>query len=236
MKEVDPAKYYDDMDAAYIRKTENDLHNAYYERPAIKALITEIEGKQVLEAGCGGGVLTEWLVDQGATVTAFDISEKMINHAKQRLGDKAEVLVADLTQPLSFVKDNSVDMIVASLVLHYISNWLPMFEEFKRVLKKDGVIVFSTHHPHADWKWHNRPNYFLKEQYEDTWTISGKPYKVRYYHRTLANMFAIFGKFGFYVDVLLEPLPVKEGKEVDPKSYEYLLKNPQFLFIRLKKK
>jgi len=235
MKEVDLASYYNEMDDAYIRKTECDLHNAYYERPAIKALISEINGKKVLEAGCGGGVLTEWLVDEGAKVTAFDISKKMISYAKKRLGDKAIIHVADLSKPLAFVEDNTIDMIVASLVLHYISNWLPVFEEFKRVIKEDGSIVFSTHHPHADWKWHDRPNYFKKELYEESWNIEGKSYPVKYYHRTLANMFAIFRKYGFYVDVLLEPLPVKEGKEVDPKSYEYLLANPQFLFIRLKK-
>ncbi|MHA1124396.1 MAG: class I SAM-dependent methyltransferase [Candidatus Heimdallarchaeota archaeon] len=235
MKEVNPASYYDEMDDAYIRKTERNIHNAYYERPAIKALITDIKEKKVLEAGCGGGVLTEWLVNEGANVTAFDISEKMIGYAKKRLGNKAEILVADLSEPLTFVTDNSIDIIVASLVLHYVSNWLPFFEEFKRVLKEDGSIVFSTHHPHADWKWHDRPNYFKKELYEETWQIEGKPYTVKYYHRTLANMFAIFKKYGFYVDVLLEPLPVKEGKEIDPKSYERLLKNPQFLFIRLKK-
>ena len=48
-------------------------------------------------------------------------------------------------------------------------------------------------------------------------------------------MYAIFRKFGFFVDVLLEPFPVKEAKEIDPKSYKHLLTNPQFLFLRLKK-
>jgi len=235
MKKIDPASYYDEMDNAYIRKTESNIHNAYYERPAIKALIIDSKGKKILEAGCGGGVLTEWLVNEGAQVIAFDISEKMIGYAKKRIGEKAELLVADLSKPLTFVENNSIDIIVTSLVLHYISNWLPVFEEFKRVLKEDGSIVFSTHHPHADWKWHDRPNYFKKELYEDTWRIEGKQYTVKYYHRTLASMFAIIRKYGFYVDVLLEPLPIKEGKEVDPESYERLLANPQFLFIRLKK-
>ena len=230
-----PSKHYDDMAEKYVRKSETSFHNAYYERPAIKALLTDLEGKVTLDIGCAGGILTEWLVEQGALVTGIDISQEMVNHAQKRLKNKAKIIKADISEKLDFVEDNSIDVIVASLVLHYVNNWLPVFEEFQRILKKDGMIVFSVHHPHADWLWFESENYFKKELIEDSWTIEGTKYPVTYYHRTLANMFAIFKKFNFYVDVLLEPLPVKEGKEVDQKSYETLLKKPWFLFLRLKK-
>ncbi|MCK5184158.1 MAG: hypothetical protein KAQ95_07620 [Candidatus Heimdallarchaeota archaeon] len=87
----------------------------------------------------------------------------------------------------------------------------------------------------TDNKWFNKTNYFKKELYEDSWTIDGKKYPVNFYHRTLANMFAIFRKNGFFVDILLEPFPIPEAKEVDARSYETLLSNPHFLFLRLKK-
>ncbi|NHJ87794.1 MAG: class I SAM-dependent methyltransferase [Asgard group archaeon] len=231
----DAAKDYDEMDEVYIRKSENFVYNAHYERPAIISLLGEVKGKKVLDAGCGGGVLTEWLVENGGDVIAFDISEKMVEHAKKRLKEKAVILQADLSQSLDFVDDYSIDVIVSSLVLHYIDNWLPVFSEFDRILKSNGFVVFSVHHPHADWLWFNKENYFKKELYNDTWTIEGKPYHVSYYHRTLASMFAIFKKFNFYVDVLLEPLPTKEAKEIDPEAYEKLAKNPRFLFFKLKK-
>ena len=35
----EPEKHYDIMGEAYIKKSENSLHNAYYERPAVKALL-----------------------------------------------------------------------------------------------------------------------------------------------------------------------------------------------------
>ncbi len=229
------SKHYDEMGDAYIRKNETSIHNAYYNNPAIKSLSSEVDGRKVLEVGCGGGILTEWLISEGANVIAFDISEKMVEHTKKRVGSKADVRVADLSKPLDFIESDLIDIIIASLVLHYIYNWLPVFEEFLRILNKNGEIVISVHHPHADWKWFNRPNYFKKELYEDTWNIEGKSFTIKFYHRTLANMYAIFRKFGFYVDVLLEPFPVKEAKEIDPKSYEHLLTNPQFLFLRLKK-
>ncbi len=140
-----------------------------------------------------------------------------------------------LSKPLDFIKSDSIDIIIASLVLHYIKNWLPVFEEFQRILNENGDVIISVHHPHADWKWFNHPNYFKKELYEDTWNIEGKPFTIKFYHRTLANMHETFRKFGFYVDVLLEPFPIQKAKEIDPKSYENLLANPRFLFLRLKK-
>ena len=79
-----PAKYYDEMGDVYIRKNESDIHNAYYNNPTIKTLSSQVDGKKVLEVGCGGGVLTEWLISEGANVVAFDISEKMIEYTKKR--------------------------------------------------------------------------------------------------------------------------------------------------------
>ncbi|MFX0066933.1 MAG: class I SAM-dependent methyltransferase [Candidatus Hermodarchaeota archaeon] len=233
---ANPAKEYNEMGEAYAHKAENSFHNAYYDRPSVVALLGEVKEKQVLEVGCAGGALTEWLVNEGAKVTAIDISEEMVNYTKKRLGGKATIFTANISEPLEFINSESVDVIVASLVLHYISNWLPVFSEFQRILKPDGEIIISTHHPHADWKWHDRPNYFKKELYEEFWNLEGKAKKVSYYHRTLANMFAIFRKYSFYVDVLLEPLPKPEAKEIDPKKYEYLSKNPHFIFLRLKKR
>ncbi len=147
---ANPSKQYDDMAELYAQKNETSLHNALYERPATKAIMPDIKGNKVLDAGCGSGSLTEWLVTQGANVIACDISEEMVKCTKKRLGDKAQVLVADLSKPLDFISDNSIDVIVSSLVLHYISNWLIVFTEFSRILKKNGYVVFSTHHPHAD--------------------------------------------------------------------------------------
>ncbi len=232
---ANPSKHYDDMGMGYIRKSKQNLHNVYYNNPAIISLAGEVKGKEVFEVGCGGGSITEWLAKEGASVTACDISEQMVKYTKKKLGSKAKVLIADISKPLVFLETNSTDLIIASLVLHYISNWLPVFSEFNRILKKDGSIIISVHHPHADWKWFNKTNYFKKELYEDSWTIDGKSYPVNFYHRTLANMFAIFRKNGFFVDILLEPFPIPEAKEVDARSYETLLSNPHFLFLRLKK-
>ena len=76
----DPKKEYNDMSEAYVKKSEESFHNCYYDRPSIKALLDNINGKRIFEVGCAGGVLTEWLAEQGAEVTAVDISEEMVKY------------------------------------------------------------------------------------------------------------------------------------------------------------
>jgi SAM-dependent methyltransferase len=226
---------YDAMGAAYVQKSETSFYNVYYERPNVKALLSNLHDKRVLELGCAGGSLTEWLVAQNAHVTAIDISQVMTHYTQQRIGSQAHIITADISKPLDFLDPASMDIIVASLVLHYIHDWLPVFHEFDRILADKGEIVISTHHPHADWYWHDRPNYFTTELYEETWTISGKTYPISYYHRPLADMFAVFHDSGFYIDALREPSPLSEAQSKNPAAFHRLTTRPHFLFIRLKK-
>lgn len=86
--------------------------NACYERPGTIDLLPDVNGLRVLDAGCGSGVLTEWLLDHGADVTSIDLSPVMADIALSRVGDRAKVLVADLSRPLSFASDAQFDLVV----------------------------------------------------------------------------------------------------------------------------
>lgn len=60
------ARQYDAMAAAYAADNAESAYNAYYERPATIALLGEVSGRRVLEAGCGAGQLTALLARFGA--------------------------------------------------------------------------------------------------------------------------------------------------------------------------
>ena len=79
------AAEYDAMAEAYAADNLDSPFNAYYERPATKTLLGEVSAKRVLEVGCGAGPLTEWLADQGATVTAIDVRTEMVRLARARI-------------------------------------------------------------------------------------------------------------------------------------------------------
>jgi len=59
---------YEILAEAYASVVETKPHNPYYERPATLSLLPEIKGKRVLDAACGPGIYSEWLLSRGAAV------------------------------------------------------------------------------------------------------------------------------------------------------------------------
>ena len=88
---------YDAMSGIYRDGNARGSFNAYYERPATISLLGNVAGLRVLDAGCGPGALTEWLVEHGAAVNAVDVSPEMVRIARERVGDRVRVQVADLS-------------------------------------------------------------------------------------------------------------------------------------------
>jgi SAM-dependent methyltransferase len=224
------------MSTAYRAGNDEGSFNAYYERPATISLLGDVTGLRVLETGCGPGALTQWLLDNGATVTALDVSPEMVRLAGERVGDRARILTADLAEPLTFMADASVDLVVASLVLHYLADWIAPLAEFHRVLAPGGAVVFSTHHPAMDWQLHSRDDYFAIKQVTETWHKDGQPFDVTFWRRPLTAMAAAINSADFVIDRLVEPEPLSELQQRDPQDYDKIRSRPRFLFFRLTKR
>src|SRR5512145_1177330 len=169
---------------AYAASVDARPWNAYYERPAMLSVLPPLAGKHVLDAGCGPGWYAEYFADQGAVVTAVDLTPEFVALTQARLGNRATVFEADLAQPLAFAADSSFDLIVCPLVLHYIEDWEPVFREFARALRPCGQLVFSTHHPFMDWQQFATASYFTTEQVRDTWDVG----PVTFYRRSLTTI------------------------------------------------
>jgi SAM-dependent methyltransferase len=223
---------YEGIAHKYAETVDSKAWNAYYERPAVLSLLPPLMDTRVLDAGCGSGWYADYLSKQGARVTAFDLNADFVAYTRQRVGDRARVLQADLTQPLSFAGNEEFDLVVCPLVMHYLKNWPPVFCEFYRVLKPQGTFVFSTHHPFMDWKLFDREDYFALDLLEDEWEIG----KVRFYRRPLTAISDALSQGGFLIERLLEPRPTEDFKRVDKANYKKLMKNPWFLVIRACKK
>ncbi|MFB4284526.1 class I SAM-dependent methyltransferase [Nonomuraea sp. MTCD27] len=125
------ANDYDSFAEAYSAETENSLINAYIARPAIMALAGDVAGRRILDAGCGSGPLSAALRERGAVVTGVDAGAGMLAVARRRLGDDADLHVADLRDPLPF-DDGAFDDVVASLVLNYLEDGQPFPMTFWR--------------------------------------------------------------------------------------------------------
>ena len=160
---------YERLAEAYASVIDTKPHNAYCERPATLSLLPEVGGKRVLDAGCGPGVYSEWLIRHGAQVVAVDASPKMIELAKRRLGGEVDVRQADLAKPLAFLDTSSFDIVLSSLVLEYVEDWGNTLSEFYRVLRPAGHFVFSVTHPLFDYLYFKSDNYYKTELVTGEW-------------------------------------------------------------------
>jgi SAM-dependent methyltransferase len=115
---------YDSLAENYAEHADNNAYNAHYERPATLALIGNPAGLRVLDAGCGPGMHAAALIAGGAEVTGLDASAGMIAVARNRLGPAVPLHRIDLAEPLP-LPDSAFDVVLASLVLHYLRDWMP---------------------------------------------------------------------------------------------------------------
>jgi len=223
------ANDYDGIAEAYSAENEANLVNAYYERPAMLALAGDVAGRRILDAGCGAGPLFAALRDRGAIVTGFDKSAGMIELARRRLGDDADLQVADLGSPLPF-PDGTFDDVIASLVLHYLEDWGPALAELRRVLKPGGRLIVSVDHPFAINLMHReagrKADYFETYNWTEEWTMGGQAAPMSFWHRPLHAMTDAFTAAGFRIAVISEPEPAPAARELFP---DVIAAKPRFL-------
>lgn len=225
------SRLYDDPElaAAYARVSAANVANAAYERPAVRALLGDVRGLDVLDAGCAAGEHSAWLAEHGARVVAVDASKTMVRLARERLGESARVLQADLAQPLAFA-DASFDVVLSSLTLHYLADWLPPLRELARVLRPGGRLVLSTHHPYMSAGLVD--DYHAVSQVEEGWRgFADDPVLVRFYHRPLQRIVTDVLDAGFTLRGLREPQPTAEADARDPKLAARFRNEPGFLIV-----
>jgi SAM-dependent methyltransferase len=225
------ASIYRDHADLYARVADSRLPNSGYDRPAILRLAGDLAGRRVLELGSAAGGLTELLVGSGATVLGLDREPAMVERARERLGDAARFDVADLEQPLDTVEDASVDVVVASLVLHYLADWSDLLAEVRRALVPGGVLVFSIHHPITGWALSDQADYHRIELVHERWDWGDAVVTADMYRRPISAVFAPLREAGFAIDVVDEPLPV-DTPAVDDSTRDVLMTQPIFLFVR----
>lgn len=98
-----------------------------------------LQGRRVLDCGCGAGGMSLAVLARGATVVGFDVSEGMLAVARRRGGAGAAFVAADFAA-LPFA-DASFDAAVGMFVLHHVE-LAPAAAELARILRPGGRAVF----------------------------------------------------------------------------------------------
>jgi len=117
------------------------------EGPLIQSWFGPLEGKRVLDLGCGTGRHTMALVSAGADVTAVDGSGEMLARARFKLrGFPITWVRQELSAPLDF-QDSTFDLIVLGLVAEHIEDLAALLRESARVCETSGRCLLSALHP-----------------------------------------------------------------------------------------
>jgi len=239
----DNDKFYND----YITMRETHLNaNDLLEMPVMKELLPSLEGKSVLDLGCGYGEMSKYFIEQGATrVVGCDISQNMLNLAKKINGqEKIEYKLLSMEELNSL--DEKFDVVFSSLAFHYIEDFDKLIKDINNHLNKDGILLFSQEHPlvtatklpdkEQKKMVINGKRFYLLSDYnvvgkrDIDWNVSG----VIKYHRNFKTTINTLIKNGFQILHVDESSARPEAVEKVSK-YIYQNDKPYFLFVKAKK-
>ena len=117
------------------------------EWPALRALLPPLDGRRVLDLGCGFGWFCRWAREHGAArVLGVDVSERMLARATAETHDPAIAYVRADLERLE-VPAAAFDLAYSSLALHYVVDLAGLLARVHAALAPGGALVFSVEHP-----------------------------------------------------------------------------------------
>ena len=108
--------------------------------------ISPLVGKRVLDVGCGGGILTESMSKEGATVTGIDLSTKALKVAElHQLESGTSVNYRSISaEDLAREEPNAYDVVTCMEMLEHVPNPASVVQACANLCKAGGTIFFST--------------------------------------------------------------------------------------------
>ncbi len=179
-------------------------------------LLGPVQGKRILELGCGGGHISVALARQGAEVTGVDISDAQVAAARalaQEVGVPVRFFRAAM-EALAGLPDADWDLILSVYALHYVAELGPCLSGCHRLLRPGGRLIFSLDHPFRncffDAEEQEMVSYPVRSYFQEEvlrWRFGTEQVPMQTYHRPLSAWLDAIQGAGFQLLRLVEPPP-----------------------------
>ncbi len=210
----------------------------------LQKMMPDFQGKRVLDLGCGFGWHCRYAVEQGArSVVGVDLSAKMLQEAKEKT---TSALIEYVRMPIEDIDypEDSFDVVISSLVFHYIKSFEDICLKISRCLMSGGNFVFSVEHPvftaHGSQQWycdadgnylHWPVDHYFEEGVRKAVFLGEEIMK---YHRTLTTYVNTLIQCGFEIIRLVEPKPA--DFLISEPGMKDELRRPMMLLVAARKK
>ena len=171
---------------------------------AIKTFLAHNSQKMdILDLGCGTGLVGVELREISRRLVGIDLSPKMIAKARER-GVYDQLVVGDVLDHMTKLEQDTFDLVTSADVFVYIGNLHPVFEHCRRILCPGGLFAFSLE--------------ALPDENRDfVLAATGR------YQQSRAYIGKLSQHFGF-IEVHFTPIHVRKEQDQPVNGYIYLLR------------
>jgi ubiquinone/menaquinone biosynthesis C-methylase UbiE len=232
----------------WVAHADTSDYQLHFLLPRMLLLVGTVDGRRVLDLGCGEGSYSRALVRRGAHVTGIDGSPRLVAIARQRAA--AAGLDIDHrcvnASALDGIAAGSFDLIVASMVFMNVEDYDGAILEAYRVLGSGGALCMSITHPCfsapvSDWVGGKgrHPQHFAVDRYFEriAWNDRIAPTfrtPTLRRHRPLEDYIGGALKAGFVLKAFQEPMATDEDLKASAR-FAHMTRIPYFLFMRWQK-
>jgi ubiquinone/menaquinone biosynthesis C-methylase UbiE len=140
-RDANSRAYYDDFATGYERERHQGYH-ALLDELELDVVEPFVRGREVLEVGCGTGLILEKLARVGQRAEGVDLSPGMLEHARRRGLTVREGSATELPYP-----DASFDVAVSFKVLAHVPDIERALGEMARVCRPGGHVIAELYNP-----------------------------------------------------------------------------------------
>ncbi len=135
--------------------------------PVLESFLDVQPDSRILDIACGNGLTSRKLAQLGAQVTAFDFSAELIKLAEARPNLDSRIAYHNIDaideSALLALGERSFDSALCNMALFDMADIEPLFRVMPKLLKPNGVFVFSLMHP----AFNNPSATLLAEEWDD---------------------------------------------------------------------